>query len=166
MKLLTQRDADLSFYFDIIDESEAGNNTSSLKQIVFNNHAKVTRGVLRGYFLPPEKIFGFRKSFNTITKGLCSELAIKTSKILYTMSGDKDVNVTIDSSKLHMLTITPSAETQRIFNESITKSFTLSFESWTTYRRAVNPGKEFRLDIRPSSHINTPIYSIAAHQKT
>ena len=56
MRLLTQRDGDLSFYFDVIDESETSINKSSLKQILINNHTEANRGDIRGH-LPVEHIF-------------------------------------------------------------------------------------------------------------
>ena len=62
MRLVTQKDGDLSTYFDIIDESEDGINDSSLKQIPINNHIEANRGLIRGH-LPLEYIFGFCKSF-------------------------------------------------------------------------------------------------------
>ena len=59
----------------------------------------------------------------------------------------------------------PSPETQRVFNEAITKIFPLSFESWTADRIAVNTGRDFQLDMGSSSKINFLSYLIAAHQK-
>ena len=58
MRLVTQRDSDLSTYFDIIDESEDEINNSSLKKILINNHTEANRGLIRGH-LPLEYIFGF-----------------------------------------------------------------------------------------------------------
>ena len=51
-------------------------------------------------------------------------------------------------------------------SEAITKNFALSFEPWTTDRKPVKTGKEFKLDFSSSSNINAPISLIAAHQKT
>ena len=56
MRLFTQKDVDLSTYFDIIDESEDGNINSSKKQILINNHTADNRGVIGGH-LPLEYIF-------------------------------------------------------------------------------------------------------------
>ena len=58
MRLVTQKDGDLSTYFDKIDESENFINDSSLKQILINNHTEADRGLFRGH-LPLEYIFGF-----------------------------------------------------------------------------------------------------------
>ena len=60
----------------------------------------------------------------------------------------------------------PSPETQVIFNEAISRTFTLSFESWTTDRKLVNTAREFQIDISTASKIKSPLYLIAAHQKT
>ena len=62
LRLVTQKDGDLSTQFDITDESEAGIDHPSLIQIPINNHTADNRGIIRGH-LPLEYIFGFRKSF-------------------------------------------------------------------------------------------------------
>ena len=62
MRLITQKDGDLSKYFDVIDKNENTTNDSSLKHILFNNHSKAKRRLIRGHLLL-EYTFGFRKSF-------------------------------------------------------------------------------------------------------
>ena len=52
---------------------------------------------------------------------------------------------------------------QKILYEAITKSFTLSYESWTTDRKPVDTAQEIQLDIRSASKINASLYPIAAH---
>ena len=150
MRLVTQKDGDLSTYFDVVDESENGINNSSLKQILINNHTEANRGLIRGH-LPLEYIFGFARSFKKVTKGLGFELDLRTSNrkrdILYTTSDDNDVDVTINSISLFVPQIIPSPETQVIFNEAISKTFTLSYESWTTDRKPVDTAREFQADI-------------------
>ena len=69
MRLVTQKDGDLSTYFDMIDESEAEINSSSMTKILIDNHTEANRGLIRGH-LPLEYIFGFAKSFKKVTKGL------------------------------------------------------------------------------------------------
>ena len=169
MRLVTQKDGDLSTYFDIIDESEDEINNSSLKKILIDNHTEANRGLIRGH-LPLEYKFGFARSFKKITKGLGFELDLRTSNrkqdILYTTLGDNDVNVTINSISLFIPQIIPSPETQVIFNEAISQTFTLSYESWTTDRKPVDTAREFQVDISSASNINSPLYLIAAHQKT
>ena len=60
MRLVTQKDGDLSTYFDIIDEKEDAILNLSLKKILINNHSDDNKGLIRGY-LPLEYIFGFCK---------------------------------------------------------------------------------------------------------
>ena len=67
MGLVTQKDGDLSTYFDIIGESEDEINSSSLKRILIDNHIEANRGLIRSH-LPLEYIFGFARSFKKITK--------------------------------------------------------------------------------------------------
>ena len=69
VRLVTQKDGDLSTYFDIIDESETRIDNSSLKQILINNYTADNRGMIRGH-LPLEHTFGFFKSFKKISKSL------------------------------------------------------------------------------------------------
>ena len=169
MRLVTQQDGDLSTYFDIIDESEDEINNSSLEKILIDNHTEANRGLIRGH-LPLEFIFGFARSFKKITKGLGFYLDLRTSNrkqdILYTTLGDNDVNVTINSIRLFIPQIKPSPETQVIFNEAISQTFTLSYESWTTDRKPVDTAREIQVDMSSASNINSPLYLIAAHQKT
>ena len=120
MRLITQKDGDLSTYFDVIDKSEVEINKSSLKKILIDNHTEANRGLIRGH-LPLEYIFGFARSFKKI-KGLGFELDLRTSNrkqdILYTTLGDNDVNVTSNSISLYIPQLIPSPETQVIFNLS------------------------------------------------
>ena len=169
MRIVTQKDGDLSTYFDIIDESEAGIDNLSLKQILINNHTADNRSNIRGH-LPLEYIFGFAKSFEKITKGLGFELKLRTSNrkrdISFTNLVDDDVNGTINNISLFIPQIIPSPETQVNFNESISKTFTSSYESWTTDQKPVDTAKEFQTDISSAANINSPLYLTAAHQKT
>ena len=109
MRVLTSKDGDLMFYFDKINETEAGIDNSSLKQIIINNYTVVgttaevgageaIKGKINGQ-LPLEHIFGFCKTFKKVTKGLGFQLTLKTSDfqdILYTTIGDA-INVTTNS---------------------------------------------------------------------
>ena len=62
--------------------------------------------------------------------------------------------------------IITSPETQLILNEALLKTFTLSHESWTTDRKPVDTARDFQIDISSASYINSPLFPIAAHQKT
>ena len=160
MRLLTQKDGDLSSYFDKINEAEDGIGDSTLKKILIDSHTNEdNRGRIRAN-LPLEHIFGFCKTFNKITKGLGFELQLKTSNekqnILYTTFGGNDVNVTINSIYLFIPSLVPSAEQQQMFNEAIRENFTLSFDAWVTDRKPVNTGNEYQLGIGSASNINIP----------
>ena len=104
------------------------------------------------------------------TKVLVFEIELRTSKrkqdILYITLGDIVVSVTINSISLFVQQIIPSPETQYIFNEAISKTFLLSYESWTTDLKPVDTAREFQIDISSLSIINSPLQLIAAHQKT
>ena len=117
-----------------------------------------------------EYIFGFARSFKKITKRLGFELYLRTSNrkrdILFTTLRDNDVNVTNINISLFVPQIKPSPETQYIFNKAISKTFSLSCESWTTDRKPVNTAREVQIDVLSASNINSPLYIIAAHQKT
>ena len=170
MRFLTQKDEDLSYYFDKNDERDVGITNSTLKHMLIDSHINDdTKGKMRAN-LPLEHIFGFCKTFKKITKGLGFELQSKTSnekqKILYTTLGGNDSNVAINSICLYIPRRVPSAEQQQIFIESIRQSSTLSFDAWVTDRKPVNTGNVYQLDIESASNINIPLYLIDDHQKT
>ena len=170
MRLLTQKDGDLSPYFDKLDETEGGINDSTLKHMLIDSHTNDdNRGKIRDN-LPFEHMFGSCKTFKKITKGLGFELQLKTSNekqnILYTTLGGNDVNVIINSMYLYIPSLVPSAEQQQIFNEAIREKFSLSFDAWVTDRKPVNTGNDYQLDIGSASNINIPLYVIATHQQT
>ena len=48
----------------------------------------------------------------------------------------------------------------------IQKTFTISFQSWTTDRKPVDTARKFHIDISSASGTNSPLYPIAVHQKT
>ena len=127
MRLVSQKDGDLSTDIDIIDESEGEIINSSLKHILIDRHIEGNRGLIRGH-LPLEYIFGFCKSFKKIAKGLGLELDLRTSNrkrdLLNTNLDDEHVNVTIKSISLFTPQINPSPETQVNFNQAISESFT------------------------------------------
>ena len=149
MRLLTQKDGDLSSYFDKNDERETGNTNSSLKYILIDsqtnedNKSKITTN------LPLKHFFWLlKKIFTKITKGLGFELQLKLSNekqnIISTTLRGNDANVTNNSLYLYITSLVPSPEQQQTFNESIRQSFTLSFDSWVTDRKPVNTGNEYQ----------------------
>ena len=48
----------------------------------------------------------------------------------------------------------------------LSQTFSVSYRSWTTDRKPVDTAKEIQTDISSASNINSPLYLIAAHQKT
>ena len=44
------------------------------------------------------------------------------------------------------------------------KTFTLSFDSWSTHRKTVDTRLEYQVDIRSTQNIDSPKYLIVAHQ--
>ena len=146
MRFLTQKDGDLSSYFNKFDETEAGITNSTLKHLLIDSHTNDdNKGEIRAN-LPLEQIFGFCKTCKKLTKGLGFELQIKTSNekqvFIYTTLGGNDVNVTINSIYLYIPSLVPSAEQLQILNEAIRESFTLSLDAWVTDRKLVNTGNE------------------------
>ena len=51
-----------------------------------------------------------------------------------------------------------------MFNDPIEISFTLSFDSWSTDRRAVDTQSEYQIDIGSAQNIRSIKYLIVAHQ--
>ena len=86
--------------------------------------------------------------------------------ILYNTLGDRDVDGTIDSISLYIPSLNPNTEKQVFLNAAYTKSFTISYESWTTDRKPIDTAREFQIDISSASNINSPLYLIATQQKT
>ena len=58
----------------------------------------------------------------------------------------------------------PDAQTEIMFKDSIKRSFTLSFDSWSTARKtAVKTQLEDQVDIGFAKNTNSPKYLIVAH---
>ena len=63
LRLLTQKDGDLSSYFDKIDETQAGITNSTLKHLLIDSHNNEdNKGRIRAN-LPLDYIFGFCRTF-------------------------------------------------------------------------------------------------------
>ena len=166
MRLITSKDSDLSSYFDKNGESVL-NDTNPLKQILINNHAlEANKGKIKGH-LALEHIFGFCKTFKKITKNHGFHLKFKMNDlqdIIFTTIAN-DINVTINSLYMYVPNIVPNSETQLLFNESITRSYTITFDSWYTERKISNSGRELQVDIASAQHINSPKYLISVFQR-
>ena len=85
---------------------------------------------------------------------------------IYTSSGVDDIILRIRSLYLCIPTLNPKSQTQLLFNESISKNFTLSFGSWSTDRKSVQTTNEYQLDVGSASNVNSTLYLIAVHQQT
>ena len=83
--------------------------------------------------------------------------------IIYTTLGD-NIKVNFDKLFLYVPILIPDAQTQIMFNNSITDSFTLSFDSWTSDRKTVDTQLEYQVDLYKAQNINSPKYLIAVHQ--
>ena len=170
MRLLTQKDGDLSSYFDKMDETEAGTTNSTLKHMLIDSHTNENNKGKKKANFPLKHLFGFCRTFQKKTKGLGFELQLKTSNEkqnnIYTTLGCNDVNLTINGIYLYIPSLVPSAEQQQFFKEAITESYTLSFDAWVTDKKPVNTGNEYQLDIGFVSNVNIPLYLIVADQKT
>ena len=88
--------------------------------------------MIRGH-IPLENIFGLCIFFRKLIKRLGFDLELRISNrkqdVFYTTLGDNTVDVAFNCLNAYIQTIIPSPGTQKIFNEAITKSFTLSHES-------------------------------------
>ena len=117
-------------HFDNIDETQNGSYSTSLKQMLFHNHTEGSRGKNNGH-LPLEHIFGFRKTFEKITKNLGFHLTFRTNDLqdIFFTTLDDDINVTIISFSLFVSILIPNTETQLMFIESIKNNYTITYDS-------------------------------------
>ena len=170
MRVLFSKDGDLLSQFDNINEDNgnADFNSTSLKKMLIDNHdiagQEVNKGKIKGQ-LALENIFGFCISFKKITKNLGFHIIFRTADlqdIIYTSIAD-NINVTINSLYLFVPTLTPSTETQLMFNESIQNNYRIFFDDWFTERRVVSDIIT-QIDIGSAQQVNSPKYLIACHQ--
>ena len=70
--------------------------------------------------------------------------------------------VLIELVYIYIPSLIPNTETP-VF---LTKLLQLSYESCTTDRKVIDRAREIQIDISSASFINSPLYLIAAHQKT
>ena len=99
-------------------------------------------------------------------KQLGFHLTFKTADlqdIIYATLGD-DIKVKFDQLFLYVALFIPDAQTQLMFDDSIKNSFSLSFHSWTSDRKAVDTQLEHQVDIGSAQNINSPKDLIVAQQ--
>ena len=105
------------------------------QKMLTDNHFDDNRGKIKGE-LYLEDIFSFCKSFEKATKNLGFHLMLKTNDsqdIIYTSMAD-DIKVTINSLYLFVPNLTPSVETQLLFNETIQNRYEISSDEYYTQR--------------------------------
>ena len=155
MRLITSKDGDLISRFDKINENDI--DKASLKQLLITNQEPAKSGKLKGQ-LPLELIFGFCKTFLKKTKKLRFQLTFKTEDTedsINTTLGDS-INKTFENLNLYVPAFIPSPKTQAMFIESNTSNYSISYDTWTTYRKNVNDQLEFQVDIGSAQNINSP----------
>ena len=151
MRLLTQKDGDISTHFDKVDETPEGSVNTSFKQLKTKNHTNNANGSKLNRHLPVGQFFGFCNPFKKITKNLGFELDLKTAtekKLVYTKKVEADINIKNENLFLTTPVVIPSLQTQIKLNEAFSKCFKLSFVAWTTVKKPVNTEKDYQLDIR------------------
>ena len=75
-----------------------------------------------------------------------------------------NINATINSLYLVLRTLIPNTKTQNVFNDSEKNNFKKSFDSWTSDTKVVNNDLEYQVNVGSAANINSPKYSIVAHQ--
>ena len=175
MRAISNKDGDLLSQFDNINENDIPileqlanlpvqiRDTPHQKMLI-NNHTDANKGRIKGY-LYLEDIFGFCKTFKKVTKNLGFHLTFKTNdlqNIIYSSMAD-DINVTINNLYLFVPNLIPNVETQVMFNEATQNNYKISFDEWYTERRIILDTIT-QMDIGTSQHVNSPKYSIGAHQ--
>ena len=175
MRAISNKDGDLLSQFDNINENDIPvlNRLADLpvqirdtphQKMLINNHTDANKGKMKGY-LYLEDIFGFCKTFKKITKYLGFNLIFKTNDLqdnIFTSMTD-DINVTINNLYLYVPNLIPSVETQVMFNEATQNIYKISYDEWFTERRIISDTIT-QLDIGSSQNVQSPKYSIGAHQ--
>ena len=119
---------------------------------------EVNKGKIKGQ-LPPEHIFGFRKTFQKITKYLGFHISFKTANlqgIIYTSLGDGvQVNVTTNSLFLYVPFLISNTETQLLLNESIQNNYRIFFDDWYIEKRIVTD-QTYQVDIGSAQSVYSP----------
>ena len=175
MRAISNKNGDLLSQFDNINENDIPvlERLSDLppqirstphQKMSINNHIDANRGKIKGclYF---EDIFGVCKTFKKVTKNLGFHLTFKANDlqdILYTSMTD-DINVTINNLYLYVPNLTPSVQTQVMFNEATQNNYKISYDEWFTERRIISDTIT-QLDIGSSQNVQSPKYLIGAHQ--
>ena len=166
MHLITSNDGALLSHFDKINETQAEINNNSLKHMPNDDHEiYANKGKNKGQ-LSLENVFGFCKTFKTITKFLGFRLTFKTSNLvnfLYNTYADP-ISLTNFDIQLFVPRFIPSAAIQASFNDSIEDPYSISLDSWYTDRAVGFDGLEFQIDLGSAENVKIAKYLIVAHQ--
>ena len=150
IRFLTGKDADFSAYFNKIDEDKIINK--SLKEKLIDNHKSPAKKRKIFSQLPFQQVFRFCNTFEKLTKDLDFNMTFETNELkkkLYTTLPEfLIIRVTFDKLHLYVPNFIPGPERQVKINDSIEKSFTQSFDCWTTDRKVVNTGFGYQLDVK------------------
>ena len=134
------------------------------QKMLIDNHIDDNRGKIKRY-LYLEDIFSFCKSFRQVTKNLDFHLMLKTNDLhdIISKSMADDIKVTINSLYLFVPNLTPSVETQLMFNETIQHKYKISYDEFYTERRLFSD-MIVQVDIRSVQQVSSPKYLFSAHQ--
>ena len=175
MKVISNKDGDLLYQFDNINENDIPSlskifdlppqiRSTPHQKMLIDNHIDANKGKIKG-FLYLEHFFGLCKTFRRITKNLGFHLMLRTidlEDIVYTSMAD-DINVTINNFYLFVPNSIPSVETQLMFNEATQNTYKISFDKYYTERRVIKD-MIVQHDIGSAQQVNGPHYLIYAQQ--
>ena len=140
MRAISNKNGGLLSQFDNINENDLPvlNRFADLpvqirdtphQKMLINDHTDANKGKIEGY-LYLEDVFGFCKSFKKVTKDLGFHLTFKTNDlqdIIYTSLTD-DIIVTINFLYLYVPNLTPSIETQVMYNEATQINYKITYD--------------------------------------
>ena len=175
MEVISNKDADLLSQFgnfieiDIPIVERLANlppqkRSTPHQKMLIDDHTDPNKGKIKGC-LYLEDFFGFCKTFKKVTKSLGFHVMFQTNDlkdIVYT-SMDDDINATIYNLYLSIPNLTPSVETQMIFNEANQNNYKIFFDERYSERRVISD-MNFQLDIGSTQQVICPKYLICSHQ--
>ena len=150
LRVISNKDGDLSSQFDNSNEKDIPvlerladlppqiKSTTHQKTLI-KNHTDPNKGKKKGYIYL-EDIFGFCKTFQSVTEILGFHFILKTADlqdIIYTSMADY-INLTIEKLYLFIPNSNPSVETQLLFNEATQNNYEISYDEYFTERRVLS----------------------------
>ena len=105
------------------------------------------------------------EKFQKVTKNVGFYLMLERNDlqhIIDTSMGD-DTNITVNNLYLNITNLTPSVETQLMFNEATQKNYKISYDEYYTERRIISDMLN-QVDRGSAQQVNSPKYLICAHQ--